>query len=208
MESKPSSVTINLKDAIASNNDSQNSNDTSLSYIITKNKILDKENRELRESIKDVNTRLDEETDINDKNDSRINSMKAVTKNVVEAKKIAESIKEEYKNINDLYVNIHSKYKTQLDDNFIALFLTCLFYNVMLFVYALYYNTYVTFISFMLVSLYLSNKFIKLNKNNQLKMIDIDEKIRGRYNLITKLNRQLKELKATTDYLYEYIEDV
>lgn len=209
MEPKTSSFTINLPDTTTTNNDKvETKTDKSLEYIIQKNEKLDDQNKELTIEIQVLKAKLEEEEGINDNNDLKLNNMRSVTKNVVEAKIIAENIKNEYTLINynhEELIKLSNKNYTE----FITMLNNYLLMHIILFIiYTLYYSTYCMLLLSIFIYMYVYNEISNKKKEYTI----IEKSTNNEINIIkakiAKLNLELTKLKNATDYLHDYIDSI
>lgn len=213
MESnKTQSVTFNLPipngDNDGNNNIKQES-DKTLNYIISRNKDLDKENKDLRSTIINLNRDLEEEREMNDKNDKRIGYIKETMVNISELTKLTEKIKDKHKNIQKELINELAETKIFIDNELIYLFILLICFGVFQIFYTLFYNE-LYFISLLYFTIYvilirhINKWYIKYNLLKE----EYKNKIGIKLVEIAKLDKDLNSTKKSTDYIYEFIDGI
>ena len=197
--------------SLSSINDSNLSENQSLNYILKRNEALDSENKLLRNNIEELKIKLSEEEDINDRNDSRLSHMKGLTKNVVEAKVICETIKDNSKLAHSKYKKIIEETVKKFESDTKHFTNFTIGYNLLLiiFIYIESYLLFFTFISIVTIDLVLLNNY-KINSDLILEknITKYKREIENIKNKILKEEVDLNKLKSATDFLHDHIDGI
>jgi hypothetical protein len=221
MASNTPSFTVTLNDSSSEKSSTPNSPNTnnynidagnkSIDYILRRNEALDIENKELRDEMKELSNRLEEEEGFNDKNDKRINEMKGLTKNLVESKLIMEAMMVEKDKISKNYNDILNKNETLRDnnDNFIMILASEISIIMIILGYFNSYTMLLTIIGTFAINYYLAVENIISNmniiKNNNSSILESNGKINSR---IKTRNAELLIIKNATDFLNDHIDNI
>ena len=165
-------------------------------YIILMNEDLQGENKNLTKQISDLNVKLNEKEEENDKYDTSKRYIKGLLHNLIEIEKmtteINENINEFYKKEKNIYENnfISTKFYFQLYESFFIIFLGILFQLSFMNIFLI-----IIFIFYISGNFYFIEKFPdKINICNSQENNNLTEKI--------------QKIKKSQDFLSEYIDNI
>lgn len=210
MTNESNTFTINLPNPKIPNKTVNESSDSpTVTYIIERNQVLDEENKELRQEVQVLSSKLEEEEEYNDVNQKKNNNLKMVLKNLLETQKEQDIIVELNKKINKLRdENVSNNYKNHTKIyNIMMISIVC---SMMGFIMSCMYPYYMVIVALTLMSFSVNYyMFIEIKKyNNDIITLkqELSKNIKDT-NITIQLHQDIiNKMKTTTDYMNEYID--